>query len=64
VIVVDSLVATRAVHAATGSTPIIMMGGADPIRAGTAESLARPGGNVTGITSQTADRVVARLLSF
>jgi len=57
VIVVDSLVATRAVHAATASTPIVMAGGADPVQAGIAESLRRPGGNVTGITGQTADLV-------
>jgi ABC-type uncharacterized transport system substrate-binding protein len=57
VIVVDSLVATRAVHAATASIPIVMAGGADPVRAGIAKSLSRPGGNVTGITGQTADLV-------
>jgi putative tryptophan/tyrosine transport system substrate-binding protein len=36
---------------ATKSIPIVMVGlGADPVEAGLIESLARPGGNVTGLT--------------
>ena len=41
---------------ATKTIPIVMVGsGSDPVEAGFIESLARPGGNVTGITDLTRE---------
>jgi ABC-type uncharacterized transport system substrate-binding protein len=46
----------QAAKNATKTIPIVMMGqGSDPVRAGHVESLARPGGNVTGLTNLTRE---------
>ena len=50
----DTLV--RAAKNATNTIPIVMSGqGIDPVEAGIVESLARPGGNVTGLTNLTGE---------
>jgi putative ABC transport system substrate-binding protein len=41
---------------ATKTIPIVMVGqGSDPVEAGFVESLAHPGGNVTGVTNLTRE---------
>jgi putative tryptophan/tyrosine transport system substrate-binding protein len=45
----------RAVKNATKTIPIVMSQGSDPVRAGHVESLARPGGNITGLTALTRE---------
>ena len=48
VIVTPAVTATLAARQATRTTPIVMVHAGNPIGAGLIESLARPGGNVTG----------------
>jgi putative ABC transport system substrate-binding protein len=50
VIVTSGTTAIRAVKDATTTVPIVMAGGGDPVGAGLVQSLARPGGNVTGVS--------------
>jgi putative ABC transport system substrate-binding protein len=62
---VDLIVATGpppalAAKNATTTIPIVMAGGGDPVGAGLAASLARPGGNVTGFSSLYADLITKR----
>ena len=47
--------AARAVHEATRTIPIVIVGVGNPVALGLAASLARPGGNVTGLTSSGLD---------
>jgi putative tryptophan/tyrosine transport system substrate-binding protein len=53
--------ATLAARRATSTIPIVMAAVADPVEAQLAASLARPGGNVTGLTSATTELVAKRL---
>src|SRR5262245_34110802 len=55
----------RAARNATKTIPIIMTGsGLDPVKEGHVESLARPGGNVTGITNLNRELTGKRLELF
>lgn len=53
VLVVGSLPAIRAAKAATKTVPIVIVTVQDPVASGYIDSLARPGGNITGLTRLT-----------
>jgi putative ABC transport system substrate-binding protein len=50
VIVTASTIGSLAAKNATGTIPIVFTSGADPFAAGLVDSLARPGGNITGFS--------------
>jgi ABC-type uncharacterized transport system substrate-binding protein len=51
VLVLGPMPAIRAAKQATKTIPIVMVTTQDPVAAGFVDSLARPGGNITGLTS-------------
>jgi putative tryptophan/tyrosine transport system substrate-binding protein len=55
------LLAARAAKAATDTVPIVVVGGGDPVTAGLAKSLNRPGGNITGVTNALNQHASKRL---
>jgi putative ABC transport system substrate-binding protein len=55
---------TVAAMKATTTIPIVMTNSADPVSAGLIASLARPGGNVTGLTADTGDEINTKRLEL
>jgi putative ABC transport system substrate-binding protein len=64
VIVVPGNPAIRAARAATKTTPIVIVTQSDPVAEKFVESLARPGGNITGLTRLTSELSGKRLELF
>lgn len=61
VIVTAGTAATLAVKQATSTIPVVVTNVADPVGIGVVSSLARPGGNVTGLSNQSAEIAGKRL---
>jgi putative ABC transport system substrate-binding protein len=61
VIVTNGEAAIRAVRDVAGTIPIVMAIVDDPVALGFAQSLGRPGGNLTGLTIQATDVLSRRL---
>ena len=56
--------ATRAMRGASQSLPLIMFGNFDPVAAGLAQSLARPGRDITGIMISSEGTLAAKKLEL
>ena len=61
IVVVFGSTEARAAQQATSTVPIVMIAIGDPVRAGFAVSLARPGGNMTGNSYLSPDLIGKRL---
>jgi putative ABC transport system substrate-binding protein len=51
IVIAGGAIVVRAARNATKTIPIVMVVGADPVEESIVESLARPGGNITGLTT-------------
>jgi putative ABC transport system substrate-binding protein len=61
IIVAATTPAVQAAKNATNTIPIVMTGSADPVGTGFVASLARPGGNITGMSSMLPELAGKRL---
>jgi putative tryptophan/tyrosine transport system substrate-binding protein len=61
VIVTQSTPASLAAKQATSAIPIVFASAGDPVGTGLVASLARPGGNITGLSGQATDTAAKRL---
>jgi putative ABC transport system substrate-binding protein len=64
VIVAYGSPATLSAKTATQSIPIVMVGARDPVEQGIVASLARPGGNITGISAATGPSIASKRLAL
>jgi putative tryptophan/tyrosine transport system substrate-binding protein len=61
IIAVSTTPAAQAAKSTTGTIPIVMLPLGDPVGTGLVDSLAHPGGNVTGMSSMASDLAAKRL---
>ena len=61
VIVAPGAAAGLPAKGATKTIPVVYMGGGDPVHLGIVDSIARPGGNITGVTEISPELTGKRL---
>lgn len=61
VIIAEFTPAVRAAQLATSTIPIVMASAGDPVATGFVQTLARPGGNITGVTNLASELSAKRL---
>ena len=64
VIVTSANPATRAAKDATRTVPIVMAASTIPVEAGLVQSLARPGGNITGLTLDASPEIFGKRIQL
>jgi ABC-type uncharacterized transport system substrate-binding protein len=64
VLVAANTRSAKAAKAATATIPIVFIGGQDPVGNGLVASFARPGGNVTGVTSSPGPDITGKMLEL
>jgi len=64
VIVTQGSQATVAIKKATSTIPVVMSAAADPVKYGLVVSLARPGGNVTGVSADAGPEIESKRLQL
>lgn len=64
VLVVGATIGARAAKRATATIPVVFAGSSDPVAAGIVQNLARPGGNITGLSLAYGDRFAGKWLEL
>jgi putative ABC transport system substrate-binding protein len=64
VLVAGATIGARAAKKATTTIPIVFAGSSDPVAGGIVENLARPGGNITGISLAYGDGFAGKWLGL